>query len=245
VLIRNLIDDTRGRVRISVVGLSAVFVLALVAGFLFGGPQGEVPVAYAYPCQVANGPCSYGDITKTAALEVLHMGDDGGGGYTLPVEPDTGESWNITAYWNNATPICYESTETASVDVDWNGSSWVLSSEGTTTNIIDIDICSTSATCRGTGGAHSWGYKLIVDITDPHTATGRNLRQVVFTTTSVDDGNEITFTGGGLTTCNSLGSSVSPTSEEFTALDWPEEWPMSRCAFSCSVVGTSVDLTYE
>jgi hypothetical protein len=223
----------------------AVFVLTfgLVAGYLTDNPAGDVPHAWALDCQPVNDTCIQ-DGTKTSALEVDHVSlvDDEISEY---VEPDDGESWNITAEWRQESP-CDPGDyriETASVDVSWNGSAWVLSNETTTTNIVDIDICQGDE-CSGTSGDHSWNYKLIVDVNDPEDSYAYNLRDVTYTTTSVDDGYEIDF-GLTHTTCDSLGDSVSPTSQSFTATDRPGKWRSTRCSFNCNIVGTSVQLTYE
>jgi hypothetical protein len=106
----------------------------------------------------------------------------------------------------------------------------------TTTNIVDIDICDKD-TCAAED-TQSHGYELIVDVRDPVVAGVMvyNLRQVVYTTTSVDDGYELD------TTSCTLGSSVSPTSQTFTQTD-SGAWP---CAYSCAAAaGPSLMITYE
>jgi hypothetical protein len=62
----------------------------------------------------------------------------GGGGSTYLVEPNSGESWTITAHWQAAAACVTPYTEVATVDVDWNGSVWVLSNETLTDSIVDI-----------------------------------------------------------------------------------------------------------
>ncbi|MFQ5517221.1 MAG: hypothetical protein ACE5E8_06570, partial [Acidimicrobiia bacterium] len=130
-----------------------------------------------------------------------------------PVEPDDGETWDITAYWNTATAPCQQYTETASVEVSWNGTGWVLTNKTTTTNITAIDVCDLD-TCSAED-THSWGYELRENIVDPVTVglPVYHLRQVVYTTTAEDDGFE-------LDTANcTLGNAVSPDSASYNATD--------------------------
>jgi hypothetical protein len=221
----------------------AILVISVVGGLLVDVPPDRVDQVFAALCKNPNGSCGGGDNTKTSALHVLHVE-----AYATPtpgaeaaVEPDTGESWNITAYWNTAGGGvgCKEHTETASVDVDWSGSSWALSNESTTTNIVDIDVCDTDEWCSDTD---SYGYKLIVDITDPVSIPPHsyNLRQVVYTTTSVDDGYELEMEG-----CT-LGNSVSPTSQTNSQTDsGPFTFASGRCLFGCGVSGATIYIYYE
>ena len=118
-------------------GPGTVLLLGLVVGFLADVRQGDVPSVGAAVCKASNGACTGGDLTKTSALGVTHLTTNGEN--AIPVEPDTGESWAIKAYWNTAGSGvgCLEYTETATVDVDWNGSSWVLSNETVTAHILD------------------------------------------------------------------------------------------------------------
>jgi hypothetical protein len=210
-----------------------IAVSGLVGGFLMGAPS-EVPPVYAAACQAANGVCSGGsDTTKTATLNVSHQTLG-----AVPVEPDDGETWTIKAYWNDnvAPPPCTERTETASVDVSWNGSSWVVSNKSTTDNIVDMRVCTTDVGCASGGGTHDWKYQLAVDITDPvlYHSIPFNLRRVEFTSSSMDDGYEL-----DLGNCT-LGDSVSPTSASFSQADTgPFE-----CSFMCQDGAPSVTITY-
>ena len=161
------------------------------------------------------------------------------------VEPDDSTDWNITAYWRNG-PNCNpgeEESQTASATVTWNGSAWVLSNVVLTASIVDIDICQ-GDTCSAGGTTHSWEYTLIVDIEDPGGPSGWNLRNVKYATTSVDDGHIIDepFDGGNC----AEGTSVSPTTQTFTAWDDPnDKWRSARCPFNCNIVGGSINLTYQ
>ena len=187
----------------------AVVVVVLMSGFLAGLPNGVVEPVYAAACQPAHPlPCAPG--YRTAAVDVEHYAET----YTRPVEPDTGETVSITAYWNTALPLpCDEISETATVDVYWTGSAWALANKSTTTNITDIQVCSGDA-CGSQYDGHAWSFRLIARVTDPVVlVTGAyNIRQVVFTTTSVDDGYVIDEN------CD-LSTAVSPTSQSWSATD--------------------------
>ncbi len=234
-------------------------IVALGAGVLSGwSPYGArpsggaddgiaaIPVAHAIDCQTANTAC--GDGTTTSLLNVLHQKPASGSTPAQWVQPDDGESWEITAHWVAAPPCLpgQEVFEVAEATVSWNGSGWVLSGVDLTANIVDIDVCTTSDTCSGTSGTHAFGYKLIVEVNDPEIPAGFNLVNVQYETTSVDDGDLIVFDNGPTITCNSLGAAVSPTSQTFTVFD-NGPWNSSRCTYSCSTGGTSpsVTLTYN
>jgi hypothetical protein len=213
--------------------LVSAAVLLLGAGILAGAAS-DVPLVHATACAAYNGWC--GSFFRTATVDVTHVVPAGGGqAYDMPVEPDTGESFNITAYWNTDTTPCVEHSETASVDVSWSGTGWVLSNKTTTTNILDIQLCDED-TCAEED-THSYGYRLYVKVADPLFLPIRrhNLRQVVFTTTSVDDGYELD------TTSCALGAAVSPTSQTFSATDSGT----FECGYSCSNSGTTLSITYE
>ncbi len=220
--------------KLQLAGFTGVVTLALVAGLLAGAPPGEVREVLAeVPCKYANQVCLY-DVTKTSTLTVSHVYDPES--TNTAVEPDTGESWRITAYWNTPPPIpCFQATETATVDVDWNGSAWVLSNKSLTTNIVDIQLCSTDMYCTTPTEDHAYGYTVIVDINDPIQFGTHHLRQVVYTTSAVDDGHLL-----NLGTC-SLGNSVSPTTQSFSQTDSGA----FECAFDCDASGPSIILEYE
>lgn len=209
-----------------------IAVSSLVGGFLMGGPS-EVPPAYAAACQVANGACTWPDTSKTSTLEVDHFKS------ATPVEPDS-TTWAITAYWNTALATCYERSETAYVTVSWDGSGWSTSSTTLTAAINAIGVCETPDMCEKVD-LHAYGYKLIVDITDPSgPGNAYNLRRVVYTTTDLNDGNELD------TSACSLGSSVTPTADSFSQTDWGPFTPGGgSCPYGCSVGGPSVTITYN
>jgi hypothetical protein len=85
---------------------------------------------------------------------------------------------------------------------------------------------------------HGWAYTLMADVDDiVNFGVNYNLRQVVFTTTSVDNG-AVVNTGN----CT-LGSSKSPTSQTFTATDVAADM---ECSFTCNAVtGTSLTIQYQ
>lgn len=223
--------------RLLIVGATGFALMALVAGFL-AGAFADVPLVHAAACKWSNGLCNGGlDPTKTSSLTVNHNTADVN---AYPVEPDDGESWSIVAYWNTAIPYpytCFEHSETATVDVSWNGTAWVLSNESTTTNIIDITVCNPDDYCSSSGTAHEYAYELIVDINDPVTLglTSYNLRQVVYTTTDMDDGYEIDMPG-----CT-LGDSVSPAADSYSQTDSGA----FECSYDCNASGPSVTIQYN
>jgi hypothetical protein len=151
--------------KIVVSTLVLTLTLGLLAGFLADVPASRVPQVLAAACKGPNGLCNGGlDPTKTATMNVEHSTV---GGASVPVEPDSGESWTITAYWNTqyGTP-CSERSETAGVDVDWNGSGWVVSNKSTTSNILDMKVCTAGLGCLSGGTLHDFEYQLAVDITE-------------------------------------------------------------------------------
>jgi hypothetical protein len=214
----------------ALVAAATTVAVVLAVGILAGIPE-EVPAVFAAACKYANAYCIAG--YRTAAVDVRH-GVEGGASIT-PVEPDDGETWSITAFWNTAPPLpCFENQEAASATVSWTGSTWQLSNVTLTANITDIDVCDFQ-TCDAVD-VHSHGYRLVAKVVDPHLPGGiHNLRQVVFATTSVDDGYEL-----DTSTCT-LGTSVSPTSQTFSATDSGG----FECGYSCDNSGTNLLITYE
>ena len=221
--------------------LFAVLALGLAVGA--GTPAGPAtaPPVLAALCQAAHGNCGppppNNDPTKTSAVTVQHVYDPGS--TNLAVEPDTGEDIDIDVYWNTAgLSGCAELHETATVRVDWDGTThaWVLSNINLTANVIDIDICDVSALdCSSVSDDHSYGYKLIVDINDPSQGmTPHNLRQVVYTTTAVDDGSLL-----NLGSC-SLGAGQTVNSQTWTATDNGS----FECSYSCSATGPTMTIGY-
>ena len=210
--------------------------LGLLVGFLADMPASRVPSVLAAACQAAHGLCNYGlDHTKTATLSVEHRTT---GANTDPVEPDTGETWSITAYWNTAgVGNCLERSETASVDVDWNGSGWVVSNKSTTSNILDMKVCTAGLGCLSGGTLHDFEYQLAIDITDPVSLGlySYNLRRVDFTASNIDDGNVL-----DLGVCT-LGTSVTRTAASFSQSD---SGPF-ECSFDCQSGAPSVTIAYQ
>jgi len=199
------------------------------SGLLEQPPTTGVPVAHAYACRSPNPSCPPGVTYRTAAVDVSHLYE----AYTQPVEPDDGETFAITAYWNTTDVPCSEWVEVAYATVSRSGSGWAVSNVTATANITDIDVCSGDA-CGSGQDNHAWSFRLIAQVNDP-VAGNFNLRQVEFTTTSVDDGHAISTT-----TC-SVGTAVSPTSQTFTAIDTG----MWECGYSCDYSGPSLEITYK
>ena len=228
--------------------ISTAFVLALVAGF----GNADQPIANAACSVMIN--CGPVDDTATASLTVHHLrplADDTSGFGGVPVQPDDGETWNITATWATDTtaPLgcsCKDLvTSSVTADVSYSTSTdWSVSCTGCspTGRIRGLSICA-----LGDCGSSIVfdGYELVVDI--DHTLAAAPcplvpnlgfpiLDRVQFQTTSVDDGDEL-----NAPLCT-LGSSVSPTSQTFTATDHGG----FECGYSCSAAsGTSVTITYQ
>lgn len=124
----------------AMLGLVPVALLVLTAGMLMGAPSGDVPPAYAALCQSSHG-CVRNYLH--AVMNVQHVDTSTPPG---PVQPNTGESLSITAYWNTMPPgPCYEVSETATADVDWNGSAFVLSNVNLPAHIAALYLCSGTA----------------------------------------------------------------------------------------------------
>lgn len=209
-------------------------------------PLWRVPAAYCVDCQQVNDNCGQNDSTKTSAMDVQYV-EQAPSEPDRYIEPDGATSWTIAAYWRTAPPApCPEYWEAAYVDVTWTGSQWQVSNTTLSNNIVGISVCD-GYECDGTSGTHSWNYQLIVDVRDPPTGYPTyNLKKVVYSTTSVPDGDEIEFTGHEYVECDSLGSSVDPTSQGFIGSDEPnDKWGSGRCAWSCSVVGGSMTIYYQ
>jgi len=171
-------------------------------------------------------------------VEVFHQTT---GGSPSPVEPNTGETWQITAYWgpdSGGGGSCIDHTEVGYATVDWNGAGWTVSNVTLTTNILDIDVCDTSVCITGpsSGPVPQRSYKLKADLNDPLGPPIFHLRQVDFRTTAVDGGNVL-----DVSTC-ATGASVSPTSQTFGNMDTGA----FECSYACgSISGPSVVITYN
>lgn len=182
-------------------------------------------------CASVNQSCAYNDFTKTAVADAAYFIP--GGGSVTPVEPTSATTWSMTAYWAEApSGDCTDYTETAYVDVSWNGSAWSTSNFSSSANIGAAAVCALSS-C----GSHSSSYRLYVDVNDPVLVgtSRKNLRQVVFTATTVPNGND--FNSG---TC-ALGSGRTPTAASFSGTDTGA----FECAYNCTATGTTVSLTYN
>ena len=204
--------------------------VVLLVGWALGA-RNATP-AYADACKAPNASCF--EATKTSAVVVVHVYDPQG--TNQAVEPSTGEDLDITAYWNTNTIPCDEDTETATVRVDWDSAtdSWVLSNVNLTTNIVDIDLCAAyTLGCSTLSDGHAYGYKLIVDINDPG-PTNHHLRQVVYQTTAVDDGNRL-----NLGSCT-LGVSETVNSQTWTATDAGA----FGCNYACTESGATMTIEY-
>jgi hypothetical protein len=216
--------------------MSAAGLFGILVGHIMA-PQ-SVPAAYAAACQTHFWNCG-ADTTLTAVNTVYHQHLNG----TPNVEPNSGEDWDITAYWNTAgAGSCFEITETADVDVDWNGGAvnFQLSNINTTTHINTISICTLGICAVGDGG---YAYRLFVDVDEAFTVATKtyNLRQVVFSTTSVDNGNEIS------TVDCSDSTAVTPDSQVWTAThDWNTGGGAGfPCVYNCAQVGAITTITYQ
>ncbi len=180
--------------------------------------QGSVlPVLAANCSHNLNYDCGLGDATLTSGMAVNHVDVSGGS-----VTPNGSTNWSITAKWC-PTISGAEVTETATCTVSWNGSAWSLTNVSLTSNINAITLCTTT-TCQS---ANSVGYVLLVDVTDP--VAGGNLTSITYATTSVPNG----------TKCLG-GSSVSPTSQAFSATDTVSSGDSNRCAYTCSYSGSGL-----
>ena len=192
---------------------------------------------------------------QVSAIEVIHydqIDDD----EVVAVEPDTGETWSITAYWDSllANPLacqCHQTnTASVSVDVDWSAStdSWSASCTGcnpTNGPIYGVTVCATYGCGSGMSIYNSWGYELVVDVVKVNGTFGSIscsvpvngfLSRVVYATTSVDDGNQI----NGLLCSES--TAVSPISQSFGVTDNGA----FECTYSCAgASGPQVDIIYN
>lgn len=240
------------RARPSLVGVSAIVaVAALVSGFLAGVPD-AVPIAFA-ACGSGFSQTCYVDATLTSALDVLHTYPDGG--VDIPVQPDTGETWTVTAYWKTLESLgipaacrCNSASAAVTVDVDWTGSAWSASCTGCNAlagPIFGVSVCSQGErNCSVGEDTHSFGYRLIVDVARASTAYAcppsgpfaRYLDNVTYEATGIDDGDIL-----DMTRC-AIGADVSPDPDgTFADTDAGE----FECAFDCTATGASVAIEYE
>jgi hypothetical protein len=225
-----------------VASLVLVAATATLVGFATGQQPAWPAVVLAQACGL-HAACNFGDSTRTSSLTVDHVTTGG-----AAVEPNTGETWSVTATWALQTIgsacDCANRTANATVDVDWTGSGWTATCTAGCNPagpIVGVAICNNS-NC-GAVANPTIGYELLVDLTANAVfqcfganQTGK-LVQVDYQTSSVDNGNPITNN----TTC-ALGSSVSPTSQTWTTSDTGT----FECDFTCAgASGPSVTIQYQ
>ena len=224
--------------------------LTLLASLAIAGA-----LLFALP-DAAQAWCGTNDCTLSAneisAITVMHA--DPGGASDTPVEPDTGETISVTAYWDtqvtdNSPCVCAQTASAnVTVDVDWSDTTgWTATCTGCSPvfgPIYRVSVCGVGECGTGTSIDNGWSYELIVDIaknngTCTQTVGGVALgwlSHVDYATTSVDDGNLI-----DATTCTE-GLSVSPTSQVFTVTDSGG----FDCNFTCAAAaGPTMTITYE
>lgn len=190
------------------------------------------------------------DPTATSVLDVDHLND----ACTRQVEPDTGETWHITAYWRADTvpPAACECAAAlqASVyaTVTWtDGSGWSTSCTGCDANgpIRSVTVCN-AGSCGGQNELdNGYAYRLLVDIN--HTSAwlcpvdenlySVYLSSVAYQTTAVDDGNLVDLS---VSPCTE-GTAVSPTSQTWSATDNGA----FECGLSCDDSGASTTILYR
>lgn len=201
---------------------------------------------------VASATCGRDDCASPAtrqisAITVEHF--DTTGPSDVPVEPDTGETIDVTAYWDTLTSIpgcnCYQTaTATVTVDIDWNETtdSWDATCTGCSAlgPIYGVTVCHGDGCGTHTTIDNAWEYELVVDIAKMNGLCNDfyngYLSKVEYETTSVDDGDTIRTAN-----CTELAS-VSPTSQTFSATD---SGPF-ECVNTCAAAsGPTMTLTYE
>jgi len=195
--------------------VSVLLLVVIVLGVMVAGAKARSPTDVV--------------VDPWAVVDVTHYAWSGSA-YDIPVEPDTGEHWTVTARWTYGALSYYEY---GSLDVDWNGSSWVISNAGTTSNIFGYNICD-GAECGSQLDPHGYGYRLQAGVNTAVPPYG--IYSVTFTVSSVDDG--YTLTG---TPCDYDTAVSNPEPYVYGAIDYaPFEINMS-----CSNTGTSLSIPYE
>jgi hypothetical protein len=238
-----------------------------------GGPPGSYcGCPYYPPCDENDDGWAYFDIaTRTAALDVYHETTG------AAVQPVVGETWTITVTWRaddsvadpDAPCPCDDRVEVVEAEVYWDdsddewkvtcddcNSTYSSSNPGGAHYIYEVDVC-TTWDCFPDEDQSSQ-YELIVNVLevidncgegvnidpDPPGADGTHhyLHAVEFATTEVDDGRSM---NGSCV----LGSTVEPTSQEWTAVDLGRAAANSgyafECPFDCTANGPDVTITYE
>ncbi len=245
------IPRVKGSLGFSAVVVAVVVAVLGLAGSMLTGTVPDVPIAHAL-CGWAHSCAN--DPTATSALEVSHIYEvPPDHTSSLPVEPDDGETWNITATWSSDTRAvpgcsCKDLLNVAvNATVTWtDGSGWSVTCNGCNANgpIRSVSVCNEGSCGSQTDLDNGWSYKLIVDIDHtllalpcpvPGPTANGYLSKVVYTTTSVDDGNVV-----DVATCTE-GSSVTPTSQTWTQTDTGT----FECGFGCSASGPTLSILYE
>lgn len=161
-------------------------------------------IAVAQACNSNPNNCGM-DTTRTSSLTVYHSYTNDDVNF-FPVEPDTGETWSVTAWYRLVTAFtgcdCALRSDTVAVDVDWNGTSWVASCTGCGggSPILGVSVCPVDGCGEGVSLDHSWAYELIVDVDNNvlfncgHLTQTGALKQVDYSATSIDDGDRIDLT---------------------------------------------------
>ena len=163
------------------------FLFALVVGVIAGQHSHlspvKVPTASA-ACFVGWGTCGI-DTTRTSTLEVYHVT---GASALDKVSPDSTDVWAVTAYYSPIPGLpCNDVTYLATVTVQNTGSGWSVSCVGCATapftrvGICDINSCS---------GTYPHAYAIKLDMT--YAFATRDITKVNYTSTSIDDGDELT-----------------------------------------------------
>ena len=209
-------------------------------------------LAFALLPTVAHASCGRDDCggsTQISAVTVYHTS---GVTNTVPVEPDTGETIEVTAYWDalefaGGGCSCHQTASSSvTVDVDWNESTdtWDYSCTGCSGAgpIYGVTVCHVDG-CGTMGAiANAWAYELVVQVAKNNglcTLGGGSvgyLSHVDYETTAVDDGDTIRTSN-----CTELAA-VSPTSQSFSVTDNGA----FECTYSCAVAsGPVLYITYE
>ncbi len=143
--------------------LVVAMIVAGLVGVVTGlGQAGRVAPVLAGACGI-HSSCPFGDMTRTSSLTVYHETTS-----NEAVEPDTGETWEITARYTLQTSgtacDCADRTVQATVEVDWTGSGWTATcTSGCGGAIAQVSVCDVSADC-GPWSVPTVGYELIVDL---------------------------------------------------------------------------------
>ncbi len=125
--------------------LVVAMIVAGLVGVVTGlGQAGRVAPVLAGACGL-HSSCPFGDTTRTSSLTVYHETTS-----NEAVEPDTGETWEITARYTLQTLgtacDCADRTVQATVEVDWTGSGWTATcTSGCGGAIAQVSVCDVSA----------------------------------------------------------------------------------------------------